>query len=668
MTRLRIKLSVLAASVGAVLAAGAASGMTIALIRDEALVDHAPVIVVGEVEARLPQVADAATTRWLFRIEREIKGPGLPSAIAIELPGGRAADGTELHIPGVPQFKRGARLLLFLRPEQEGTHRVFQLPQGAFYRVRNGSRFAALQNLSEVNVASLRRRGPSNVSTVRDFDRFVQWIESRVLGTPAASDYRFKPTRRGLRAMTKEFNLFFVNGRNIRWTVFDTGGAVAWRNNGQMTELAGGGGDEFFRALRMWENERTTPVRFAYAGVSGASGGLRTPDGQNVLLFGDPNGEVEDVICGEGGTLALGGARAVPQTSTFNGRLYWAISEGDMVVNNGLSCLFQMTANPSRFTERLFAHEVGHTLGIFHSSENPSEPNAKLRDALMYFRMTFEDTRGATINADDAAALQSLYKKGKATPPPGPGSCPADTLCLLNGRFRVTATWENQYNGNSGIARVPRPNRALPSSFYNLSGFLYFDDPNNIELIVKVLDFGDVVKVFYGQLTDLRFEISVFDTRTGQTKKYRNTAGECGGFDNGGFPSAAISTIMKTGSPRPRVGRSIRGSCRADLDTMCLLNNRFQIEMTWRNQFDNSSGVGIPTQLSNLTGAFAFTSRANLETLVKVLEFPDRFLVLYGALSNLEYTLNIRDTVSGAVETYHNPAGRYCGGLDADAF
>jgi hypothetical protein len=90
--------------------------------------------------------------------------------------------------------------------------------------------------------------------------------------------------------------------------------------------------------------------------------------------------------------------------------------------------------------------------------------------------------------------------------------------------------------------------------------------------------------------------------------------------------------------------------------------------MTWRNQYNGTSGSGLPTRLSELTGAFAFTDRSNLEILVKTLEFPDRFIVLYGALSTLEYTLRIRDTVTGVVETYFNPANRYCGGLDNDAF
>ena len=56
-----------------------------------------------------------------------------------------------------------------------------------------------------------------------------------------------------------------------------------------------------------------------------------------------------------------------------------------------------------------------------------------------------------------------------------------------------------------------------------------------------------------------------------------------------------------------------------------------------------------PQRLTDFTGAFAFTDPRNLEILVKTLDFGDRVLVIYGALSNLEYTLRITDTTTGAV-------------------
>jgi hypothetical protein len=51
-----------------------------------------------------------------------------------------------------------------------------------------------------------------------------------------------------------------------------------------------------------------------------------------------------------------------------------------------------------------------------------------------------------------------------------------------------------------------------------------------------------------------------------------------------------------------------------------------------------------------------------------VVDYGDRIDFFYGALSNLEYTITVTDTATGAVKTYRNPAGTYCGGLDDHAF
>jgi len=653
--------------------AGGAGATTLVPLADELLVDRSSVIVVARVEDRLPVVTDRPMTDWLVQVERVLKGEVISSGLVVRVLGGRTPSGEVLTVFGAPRFRRGERVLLFLEPRADGTWGIAQFLQGAFHDVKAGTRRAAVRDLTEVKIVR-RGRGRPARPMLRDFDGFADWVEDRAAGIARGRDYQFRATRQQVNAITAGFTLFVddTNGLNLRWFQFDSGGSVTWKahQTGQ-PGLGNGGFAEFQRGLQLWTNEATTPVRLVYGGTTAVTAGFTNFDGENVILFDDFNQDIEGTFdCSEGGTLAIGGPwSSSGNQGTFNGRRYVRIQGADIVMNDGIACSIQGSPNGSEFMEEVYAHELGHTLGLGHSSENENETNSRLREALMFFQ-AHDDGRGARLTADDVAGLQALYKKGGSAPPPGPGNCPADTLCLLNGRFRVTATWENQFNGASGVAHVPRRSNSLPSSFYNLSGFLYFDDPNNIELIVKILDFGseNVIKVFYGQLTNLRFTISVTDTRTNQTKTYQNTAGDCGGFDNNGFPSNAFSTILKPRSPRPRVGRSVRGSCRADADTMCLLNNRFQVEMTWRNQFNNTSGTGIPTRLSDLTGAFAFTDRANLETLVKVLEFPDRFLVLYGALSNLEYRLTIRDTVTGTVETYDNPAGRYCGGLDNDAF
>jgi hypothetical protein len=635
---------------------------TIVPLRDEALVDGSPLIVLAQVEGKLPATGERPVTDWLVTVERVLKGELAGGSIVVRTPGGEAANGDWMHVFGAPSFRRQERVLLFLRPAGGERFVVVHLGQGAFHLARAVGRDWAVRDASELAVAGDRRRAPR--PGVRDARRFADWIEDRAAGLVRPADFRIEPPRRAMRAITRAYSLLNSNGIYFRWFEFDSGQPVPWSSHGAQPNYPDGGRRAIERAMAAWNGEKQTPISLGLVSTAGPSVPYATRDGVNTVLFGDPHGDVEPFDCSEGGTLAIGGVKGSGR-DTFGGRVYFRVVEADVIVNSGIECAIAASTDRNRYLEELLTHELGHALGFGHSSENEHEPNPRLREAVMYAYLTYSP-RGARLFTDDQNAARALYKPGAAAPP-APGGCPADTLCLQNGRFRVTATWENQFNGTSGVAHVPRRSPALPASFHNLSGFFYFDDPNNVELIVKVLDFGNVVKVFYGQLTNLRFTLTVTDTVTAQTKTYRNSAGDCGGFDDAGFPSSAVQ-VLPRGGTQAHTGAASQGSCRADADTMCLHGKRFAVEMSWRNQFDGSSGTGIPTRLSDLTGAFAFTDRANLETLVKVLEFPDRFLVLYGALSNLEYTFTLRDTVTGRTETYQNPAGRYCGGLDNSAF
>lgn len=105
------------------------------------------------------------------------------------------------------------------------------------------------------------------------------------------------------------------------------------------------------------------------------------------------------------------------------------------------------------------------------------------------------------------------------------------TLCLLGGRYRVEVEWHDQHNGGSGVGRV------VPAS--DLSGYFWFFRPDNLELVVKVLDGTTVnghVWVFYGALSDVEYTIRVTDTETGFEKSYTNPPGEiCGRADTTAF-------------------------------------------------------------------------------------------------------------------------------------
>src|SRR5262249_59815985 len=83
----------------------------------------------------------------------------------------------------------------------------------------------------------------------------------------------------------------------------------------------------------------------------------------------------------------------------------------------------------------------------------------------------------------------------------------------------------------------------------------------------------------------------------------------------------------------------------------------------------NGKGQSVP--LTGDTGAFWFFSANNLELVVKVVDgraFNNFFWVFYGALSNVEYTLTVTDTATGAVRSYSNPQGTLASVSDTSAF
>lgn len=92
------------------------------------------------------------------------------------------------------------------------------------------------------------------------------------------------------------------------------------------------------------------------------------------------------------------------------------------------------------------------------------------------------------------------------------------TLCLGNGRFKVTATW--QTTTASGTAQGV--------TLTGDSGYFWFFDPGNVEVTVKVLNGCGVNNrywVFAAGLTNVAVTLTVTDTAAGQTRTYTNPQG-----------------------------------------------------------------------------------------------------------------------------------------------
>lgn len=90
------------------------------------------------------------------------------------------------------------------------------------------------------------------------------------------------------------------------------------------------------------------------------------------------------------------------------------------------------------------------------------------------------------------------------------------TLCLTQDRFRVTAAWQTAQGATGsgqGVELTPQ------------TGYFWFFDPSNVELTVKVIDACSLSNrfwVFASGLTNVKVDLTVVDTRTGQSKVYAN--------------------------------------------------------------------------------------------------------------------------------------------------
>lgn len=111
--------------------------------------------------------------------------------------------------------------------------------------------------------------------------------------------------------------------------------------------------------------------------------------------------------------------------------------------------------------------------------------------------------------------------------------------------------------------------------------------------------------------------------------------------------------------------------CDRGSEVLCLGDNgRFQVRVRWKKP-DGEEGTGKAAPLTGDTGAFWFFGDANLELLIKVLDgrhVNGNRWVYYGALSDVEYTITVTDTRTGAEKTYHNPQHRLASRADVNAF
>ena len=167
-------------------------------------------------------------------------------------------------------------------------------------------------------------------------------------------------------------------------------------------------------------------------------------------------------------------------------------------------------------------------------SDASDEATLTVTDTLSGQVQVYANTLGTPFEPVlDTDAFDTCPRSGPAPSPAAPpqaqiepsarvGNCTpsAERLCLASGRFAVEATW----------ATTGAPVPAAAVSLTGDTGYFWFFDAGNVEVVLKVLDdcFGPSQRfwVFTTGLTDVGVMLQVTDTVTGQMREYGSPVGE----------------------------------------------------------------------------------------------------------------------------------------------
>ncbi len=333
-------------------------------------------------------------------LKGRLRGP----EVTIRESGGRVGELTE-WVYGAPQFTVGEEVLVFLQRRKDGTLSTTSLGLGKYEILGATARIVR-------RTLDARVIGGSELD-VRTLKAMTADIQRHAMAAPTTDvDLVDDPPEANDETLPYSTVEAFTYLGQARWNEADRDQAVRYLLDDAGDPAIGFevGADAVAAAMAAWTNVPTASITLAVRGAAPAR--PMGCDGVSQIVFNDPFGTVPDPS-GCGGVLALGGFCSTSAgRTTVGGVTFNRITEGNITFNNGFSsCSFWNRINIAEVA----THEIGHTIGIGHSSEVAREGDPLLTDATMYYRAHF-DGRGAGVRTDDIAAVSSMYPDSGGDP------------------------------------------------------------------------------------------------------------------------------------------------------------------------------------------------------------------------------------------------------------
>ena len=229
-------------------------------------------------------------------------------------------------------------------------------------------------------------------------------------------------------------------------------------------------------------------------------------------------------------TLCLRGNRFAVQVSFDDPRVGRGSGHAVGLTGDTGTFWFFAAANRELVVKVLDGRGLNGAFWVFYGSLSDVGFRLTVTDTLSGRSKTYVNVSGTMASVGDTTALPSASGWTPAAAAPvafaaAPASAAATctpgatAVCLQGGRFRLAATWRD-FQGHTGSGQAVQ---LTPDT-----GYLWFFDPANVEVVAKVLDgrpTNGKFWVFYGALSNVEYTLTVTDTATGRVRQYHNPAG-----------------------------------------------------------------------------------------------------------------------------------------------